>query len=145
MLTKAPNARAEGIAFLPGYRLVFTKHSVLRRCDAASIEPAACSMAWGFLYSVPLEDAEELARREGGYAKREMTAWRVIGGRIEEAERVDVFTFVGKAVCPVGCGPAAAYVRLIVEGARARGLPEEYVATIAQIGSARSRTRTAND
>ncbi len=125
MLAKAPNARAEGIAFLPGHRLVFNKHSVTRRCDAASIETSACSMVWGFLYSVPPEDAVELARREGGYAKREMTAWRVTGGG--DAQPVEVFTFVAKARCPDGCGPTEDYLRLIVDGATARGLPGDYI------------------
>lgn len=130
MLAKAPNARAEGLAFLPGYRLVFTKHSMMRRCDAASIERSACSMVWGLLYSIPSRDAVGLAKREGGYARREVAVWRSAEPPDDDPQRVDAYTFVGKVPCLRGCGPAPEYVRLIVDGASARGLPEEYVASI---------------
>lgn len=56
-----------GIAFLPGYRLTFNKHSVTRNCDAANIEKDSASMLWGFVYRMHDRDRQQLRKREKGY------------------------------------------------------------------------------
>jgi len=125
----ALDAEAIGSAYLPGHRLVFTKHSTSRGCDAANIEPYDSGIVWGCLYRVTERDREALRRRERGY--REVK----VGARARTPEggsdkTVEAFTFVGEETCPRMCGPNAAYLGLIIEGARSRGLPESYIEKI---------------
>jgi cation transport regulator ChaC len=142
---RAPSVQAEGIAFLPGFRLAFTKHSRTRGGDAADIEECATSIVWGYVYRVSPEQHAALVAREGGYEERSLTVWRVDGTPdCQDGTPVTATTFVGRATCGRSCGPTKAYLRLVLEGATARGLPASYVAFLAQTptgaGPPRSRT-----
>jgi len=124
----APNAQPEGRAYVPGWRLVFTKHSSTRAGDAASIETCASRVLWGFVYRVSAEDKDGLKDRERGYAEKPLKVLLVEDtSDCENCTPVDAFTFVGETACPDRCGPAAAYFKLVVDGAKKRGLPEEYI------------------
>jgi hypothetical protein len=63
----AREAQAYGVAFLPSYRLAFTKHSTTHGGDAATIKDDPTSMVWGYVYRVDDNDQEQLKKREGGY------------------------------------------------------------------------------
>lgn len=130
MLAKAPDARAEGIAYLPGYGLVFDKHSTTRRCDAASIARSSTQMLWGFLYRLDPRDQASLIEREKGYSEHPVRVFRVDNAASDHAHMIDAFTLVGKTPCPRHCGPTEKYIDLIARGAAARGLPEDYIATL---------------
>jgi hypothetical protein len=131
MLATAPNASSAGVAFLPGYRLVFTKHSRSRGGDAASIEKCPSRVLWGFLYRISTEEERALSKREGGYEERPIRVWRPDAGvDCEHAAPVDAFTFVGKEPCADICGPTSAYLELVLAGARLRGLPDDYLESI---------------
>jgi hypothetical protein len=69
----AHQAESYGVAFLPGYRLAFTKHSITRNGDAANITQDSTSMVWGYVYRITEEDREALRKREGGYRDEAVT------------------------------------------------------------------------
>ncbi len=125
----APSARAVGVGFLKGYRLVFTKHSERRRCDAASLQSRADGIVRGCLYQLSEADCKGLKKREKGYSELTITV-----GQVAEAQPdgmpVEAFTFIGEKVCSRSCGPSAEYLGLILEGARSRRLPPEYITSI---------------
>lgn len=124
----AKDAEPHDIAFLPGYRLVFTKHSETRSGDAASIEPDSGSIVWGFVYKVHDCDRERLREREKGYAERSESVFlRSDGG---DVTAVNVFTFVGEKVCATECGASHEYLSLIIDGAKSRQLPTDYISAL---------------
>ncbi len=124
----APSAEPESLAYLPGWQLVFNKHSSTRNGDAASIEKDASRVVWGFVYRVSAEDKKSLAQREGGYGEEPRKVLLVEDASdCEKCTPVEAFTFVGKEACADGCGPPSAYLKLILDGANLRELPEEYV------------------
>jgi cation transport regulator ChaC len=127
----APGASAVGIAFLPGFRLVFTKHSRKWGGDAATLVECAASVAWGFVYRVTLEERAALTVREMGYYERSLTVWRVDERcRFQDGRPIAAFTFLAKEACPDRCGAVRAYRDLVVEGASSRGLPASYIEDI---------------
>ena len=129
----APQAHAEGVAFLPGFRLVFTKHSQKWGGDAASIEESPTSVVWGYVYRLNPEERAALVAREGGYDERVLTVWRVDGTPdCQDGKPVNAIAFVGGAKCGSSCGPAQMYRDLVVEGARSRGLPTSYIDLLAE-------------
>ncbi|MGA2328721.1 MAG: gamma-glutamylcyclotransferase family protein [Bryobacteraceae bacterium] len=126
-LRTAPDAQPYGSAFLPGYRLAFLKHSTTRGGDAATILPDANSMVWGFVYRVHDKDRQYLRAREGGYEELpETTVYFVAPMPGDDPTPITVFTFAATRVCPKQCRPPATHLDLIIEGARARGLPAGY-------------------
>jgi cation transport regulator ChaC len=125
----ASSAEGVAVAFLKDYRLIFSKHSTTRRGDAASIEPSAGDFVWGYLYRVTDEDHDALRQREKGYSEAEVRVWRV-SERHPSGREVRAFAFIGNATCSRSCGPSDEYLELILEGAHARKLPEEYISRI---------------
>lgn len=124
---------SEGVAFLPGYRLAFTKHSQTWGGDAATIEPAPTSVVWGFVYRVTPQQHQALAAREGGYKQTSLTVWRVGDTPdCQESTPEAVATFVAESPCERVCGPPAAYVDVVLAGARERGLPAQYIEVVAK-------------
>lgn len=121
----ATDAEDLGIGFLPGFRLAFTKHSITRQGDAATIAEDATSMVWGFTYRVSEEDRKRLGEREGGYEERKCTVYlpKKPG---EKPRAVEAFTFVATSQCPNRCGPPSDYLELILQGAKDRDLPRDY-------------------
>jgi len=102
--------------------------AVHREGDAASIETCASRVLWGFVYRVSAEDKDGLKDRERGYAEKPLKALLVEDtSDCENCTPVDAFTFVGETACPDRCGPADAYFKLVVDGAKKRRLPEEYI------------------
>lgn len=125
----ARSAEGVGVAVLPDHRLVFTKHSSSRGGDAASIEAAEAQAVWGYLYRVTEGDRNALRRRERGYREVHVKVRQILAAG-DAGEVVDAFTFQAEEPCPRRCGPPAAYVALVVDGARSRGLPEKYIRSI---------------
>lgn len=123
----ADEAQSVGVAFLPGYQLEFTKHSMSRNGDAASIREHAGRMVWGFVYRMNDADKKSLKQREEGYREISVRVWLKDG---ENFKVQPAFTFIGEQVCSSECGPSRAYLDLVLEGARGRELPETYIAEI---------------
>jgi len=122
----APEAEPVGVTFLPRHRLVFNKHSVTRHCDAASIEKDSGRMVWGFLYRMHDQDREGLRKRENGYREVPDLVVYLTSSGTKDVTPIEVFSFEVEKACASNCGPNAAYLELIVEGARKRLLPPDY-------------------
>lgn len=110
-------------ARLDGYRLVFDTPGI------PWFEPAFASLAqgddhvWGVLYELSVADLARLRSFEG-------SAYLEIGVEVESGGgRVPARTFV-TAERPRERAPSRRYLRVIAEGARARALPEEWIARI---------------
>lgn len=132
----APDAQTEGMAFLPGHRLTFNKHSVTRKCDAANIEKDSGRVVWGVVYRMHDQDRKQLGQREKGYREISDLVVYLTSADAEDVTPVEVFTFQAEQPCARGCGPDAAYLGLIVEGARSRSLPSDYTGTLeSQLGA----------
>ncbi len=125
---RCPKARAVGPAQLRGYRLAFTRYSRARRGGSADIVPDASSEVWGVLYEVDNACLASMDKVEGVPA-----AYR--------REPVEVFTSAGdrrQAVTYVAnrtgeYRPNRAYLKVILRGARAHGLPDSYVQMLERI------------
>jgi hypothetical protein len=128
----ACEAEACGIAFLPGYRLTFNKHSITRGGDAANIERDASSVVWGCVYRVHGDDREALRKREGGYVEiPKITVYRISAEPKENPTPLSAFSFAAVDTCQLHCGPSADYLALILEGIDERHLPGDYGRTLA--------------
>lgn len=124
-----PGAIPIAIALLLHYRLVFNKHSTKWGGDAANIVEDAKAVVWGYVYEVNNEERQRLISREIGYELVEdLTVITEQPG--EPATQRQVFSFQATTICAENCGPMSAYVQTIVQGARQRKLPEEYIKTI---------------
>jgi len=138
----ARDAQAYCVAFLPGYRLRFTKHSTTRGGDAATIRPDPTSMVWGYVYRVSDEDQQELKKREGGYEQiPEVTVYLLSPNPEDYPTPLTAFTFAASSDCPQRCGPPAAYLDIMIEGAEERKLPPGYRQTLVELRKALSNER----
>jgi len=125
---RCPAARPLGRARLPGYRLAFSRYSRQRRGGSADVVEDAPSAVWGVLYEVDGACLGSMDRVEDV-----PTAYR--------RERVTVFDDAGQpqeattyVANPTGeFLPSRSYLEVILRGARAYGLPAEYVAHLERI------------
>jgi gamma-glutamylcyclotransferase (GGCT)/AIG2-like uncharacterized protein YtfP len=126
-----PGATVVGPARLPGRRLAFSRYSRQRRGGSADIVPDAEAEVWGVLYEVGDADLDTLDRSEDVPA-----AYRREAVTVEDAEghKRQAVTYVANRTGDFL--PHRDYLRLIVQGAEARGLPEQYVAALRQIRTA---------
>lgn len=122
---RCPGARFAGIAVLRGYRLAFDKPALKRwGGNAANIRPEAGAETWGALWEV--EDGSDDLRRldagERGYAR--------VAVEVEcEGEPVPAQAYLA----PPGREepPPAAYLEVLLRGAREHGLPAAYTRQLA--------------
>ena len=133
---QAAGAVSRGVAFLPGYRFEFTKHSTTRCGDAASVQEEAGGKVWGYVYQMSDADKARLVEREKGYLEIPVTVCLKDGEQFRDQR---AFTFIGKKVCLKQCGPSQDYFELVLEGARQHEFPATYIAEI----EARRRVLTA--
>jgi gamma-glutamylcyclotransferase len=119
-----PEARFAGIARLPGHRLALLRRSIRWGGGAVDIIPAAGEEVWGVLYELPDGALDGLDAKEGeGWAYRRTNVQvEAVDGRPLEAAAYEV---IDKE--PEEVSPTPEYAALLVEGARERGLPEEYI------------------
>ncbi|MGB8477923.1 MAG: gamma-glutamylcyclotransferase family protein [Acidobacteriaceae bacterium] len=125
------DAEFQGRAFLPGYRLAFAKHACSRNGDAATIVEDKTSMVWGAIYRINEESRENLRRREQGY--KEVSGLSVFKEGSGALNQVEAFTFIAENLCSKRCGPSTEYRQLVIDGAKSRCLPEEYVSYVSTL------------
>ena len=117
-----PGGTFVGAARLPGRRLAFSRYSRQRRGGSTDIVPDAEAEVWGALYEVSDANLETLDRSEDvptAY-RRETVAVEDTEGRERQA-----VTYVANRTGDFL--PHPDYLRLIVEGAEARGLPPAWI------------------
>jgi len=123
-----PGHRCLGRASLPGYRVAFTRRSVRSGTGVADIVPSEAGEVWGMVYELDTAHLDTLDRKEGnGWAYRreplrvrashdgaehDALAYRVISPRADEV------------------APSAQYLHDLLDAARARELPDAYVASL---------------
>ncbi len=117
-------ARATLRGRLDGFELRFNLPVGPGERGVANLEPAAERCVWGALYLLTAADCERLDRSEGVPfgAYRRVT----VEVRQEDGEHCTAFTYCS-ASTRTDRKPSARYLRLVVEGARQHGLPDEYV------------------
>jgi gamma-glutamylcyclotransferase (GGCT)/AIG2-like uncharacterized protein YtfP len=122
-----PGARFAGPARLDGFRLAFLRRSARWKAGAADVTEAPGCTVWGALYLVTGAELEALDRKEfvadSGYRRRTVTV--VLDGAEVEAATYEV---VDKARDELT--PRADYLALMLQGARERGLPAEWIAEL---------------
>jgi cation transport regulator ChaC len=131
-MAESGTAEFVGIARLSGWRMVFNKHSTTRGDrDAANIERHSSRVVWGAVYRVDESGKKALIQREGGYQQCPLKPLLLQDVADHDKVRpIDAFTFIAKARCTRSCGPSEDYLKLVLEGARSRNLPHEYIKDI---------------
>jgi gamma-glutamylcyclotransferase (GGCT)/AIG2-like uncharacterized protein YtfP len=125
MARRCPGAQARGATVLNGYRLIFTWDSGFWRGGVGSVVPDPGAQVHGVLWDLDAEHERSLDKYElvhKGVYTREMLTVETEGAPIE------ALVYVATATDPKK--PSKRYVRALVKGARAFGLPAAYVATL---------------
>ena len=121
MRARVPAVGLIGPARLQGMRLAFDKRGKDGSGKANLAEDAA-SHVWGVLYALEWAQLPILDTFEPGYERVRVSVER-------EGVRLAAETYVS-TLCAPALAAASWYKQLIVEGARAHGLPEAYVARL---------------
>jgi gamma-glutamylcyclotransferase (GGCT)/AIG2-like uncharacterized protein YtfP len=123
MELSSPGHRFLGPAVLPGFRLELRRRSLRWGGGAADIVSAAGEAVWGALYELPPGALDRLDAREGaGFAYRRLEVEVEHEGERRRAIAYEVARKEAEEVAPT-----RDYARLLVAGARERGLPDAYV------------------
>jgi gamma-glutamylcyclotransferase (GGCT)/AIG2-like uncharacterized protein YtfP len=119
-----PGAAYLGPARLDGFRLAFLRRSTRWKAGAADVMPADGHAVWGALYEVGADELAALDRKEfvaqSGYRRREVVVHHD-GSKVPAA----TYEVVDKAEDELT--PKAEYLALMLEGARERDLPDEWI------------------
>ena len=118
MRERVPGAEAQGPARLAAFRLCLDKLGA-DGSGKANLREDASQSVWGALYRLDASDWPRLDRFEAGYERIAVEVLCRDTPRAAETYRSRRF-----AAEPV---PFAWYKRLLVEGARAHGLPESWI------------------
>jgi gamma-glutamylcyclotransferase (GGCT)/AIG2-like uncharacterized protein YtfP len=130
MQQRCASARFIAVARLREHRLAITRKSRRRLCGTADVVPETGSEVWGILYDIDDGDLTLLDDFEDGY-RREKLAVRLAA----DDQSVDAWIYIAEkeACAPL---PNALYKRLMLEGAKHWGLPENYLAYLEAIEAA---------
>jgi gamma-glutamylcyclotransferase len=126
-----PSARLVGAARLPDHRLAFSIESKNTwHGGVADIRPAPGDHVWGALWVIDGADSRELDDQEGVF--RDPPAYGRVTVEVETpaGDRVRCRSYQVVSPDPKGFAPSPAFRETIVRGARAVGLPAEYVARL---------------
>ena len=119
-------ARFAGPALLPDHRLALTRRSIRWGGGVVDVVPAPGEHVWGAAYETAPESLERLDRKEGaGFAYRRRTVRVSLHGEMLEAVAYEV---IDKEPDVPPATPE--YTEVVLSGARERGLPEEWLATL---------------
>lgn len=118
--------RAIGPARLDGFRLAFLRDSPRWLAGAADIVPSPRGEVWGVLYEVSSTDLAALDRKENsagrlGYRRRSVS----VSGGGGRSFRAITYVVVQRASREML--PSPEYLELMLEGARAHGIPQAYL------------------
>jgi len=121
-------------ARLDDYRLTFDLPIGPGERGVANVEPAPGAHVWGVVYLLGCEDCDRLDRSEGVH----VGVYRqvAVDVRLDGGEAITAFTYRSSWATP-GRKPSARYLGLMLDGARAHGLPAEYVRFLETLERAR--------
>jgi hypothetical protein len=127
MRTRVPDARALGAAALSDHRLALNKRGRDGSAKANLVRQRG-DRVWGVVWELEATEVAVLDGYEGGYERVAVAVTAAAGpvwrGEAYVSHRVD------EALLPF-----AWYLRFLVEGARAHGFPEDYVAFLESLPS----------
>jgi gamma-glutamylcyclotransferase len=119
-------ARFLGPALLPDHRLALTRRSIRWGGGVVDVVPAPGEGVWGGLYEAPETAFDELDRKEGaGFAYRRRAVEVSVEGELRPAV---VYEVIHKEADAPPATPE--YASIVLRGARERGLPEDWLATL---------------
>jgi len=128
MRRRCPGSSVVGRAWLPDYRLAFTRYSTKRKGGVADIVAEPGATVWGALYQCNDSDMAALDQFENvPYSYRRIDVV-VFDDQKNELEAVAYF-----ANKTGEFAPGRDYLGLIVTGSRDHKLPDEYVAALEAI------------
>ncbi len=137
MSARCSGARARGAAYLAGYRLHFPRWSPRRLHAVASIEAYPEAGVWGVVYDMTPEDWTCLHPFEGhvseGHADNGYDLIRV--DVLMDAAAISARTYIAMPD-PARRDPgltSAGYLRQLIDGALAHGLPADYLAMLRSV------------
>jgi gamma-glutamylcyclotransferase (GGCT)/AIG2-like uncharacterized protein YtfP len=121
-----PGAEYLGPARLDGRRLAFLRRSIRWGAGVADIAPDPGSHVWGALFELPDDCLAALDAKEGeGFAYRRVELELAQDGTAVQAQAYELIERAAREI-----PPRPEYVALLVEGARARGLPDDWIARL---------------
>jgi hypothetical protein len=126
LLDRVPSARYEFVVSLSGHALRFHKRSIddSAKADAFFTEEEDHKV-WGIVVDVPEDDRGKLDRAEGlgqGYTSQDVTVLDCDGNPYQVVAYLAEESHIDSHLRPYDW-----YLALVVDGARARGLPDPYV------------------
>lgn len=122
-----PEHRFLGPARLPGYRFAFMRRSVRTGTGVADILPDPEHSVWGALYELEQDRLDALDRKETlGSAYEHLTI--VVLSSDGTSHDAMAYSVIAKE--PVEVRPSLAYAQGLIQGARERSLPEDYLASL---------------
>jgi gamma-glutamylcyclotransferase (GGCT)/AIG2-like uncharacterized protein YtfP len=135
-----PQHRFLGAARLPAFRLAFMRRSLRTSTGVADIVPDPHGTVWGALYELEPDHLGLLNRKEtlgSGYRHLDVIVHTSDGAR----QSAMAYSVIAKE--PVEVQPSLAYVQGLIQGARERSLPGDYIASLeALVGDWRLRSLT---
>jgi gamma-glutamylcyclotransferase len=122
----APEARFLGVAVLPDFELALTRRSIRWGGGVADVVYAPGERVWGAAYDAPEAALMALDRKEGaGFAYQRRHVEVELAGELRSAVTYEV---IDKDAHVPPATPE--YTSLVLRGARQRGLPDEWLATL---------------
>jgi gamma-glutamylcyclotransferase (GGCT)/AIG2-like uncharacterized protein YtfP len=122
-----PEHRFLGPARLPGYRFAFMRRSVRTGTGVADIAPNPRGSVWGALYELEPDRLGALDRKETlGSAYEHLDVVVLTNGG--DSHPAMAYSVIAKE--PVEVCPSHAYVQVLIQGARERSLPKDYLASL---------------
>jgi gamma-glutamylcyclotransferase (GGCT)/AIG2-like uncharacterized protein YtfP len=125
MRSRIESARFVTRARLAGFRLALDK-SGRDGSGKANVQRDPCAHVWGVVYVIDHAHWPQLDAFEPGYARIDVRV------ETEAGEALGVQTYVARDLTD-GAVAFDWYKRLLVEGAREHGLPEDYVEALEQL------------
>jgi gamma-glutamylcyclotransferase (GGCT)/AIG2-like uncharacterized protein YtfP len=129
MALLCPGHRTIGAAELAGHRLAFTRRSVRTGTGVADIVPTTERSVWGVLYELDDTLLAAIDEKEGnGWAYRRRPV-RVRCRDLRDEHVAQAYSVIAPE--PVEVRPSGEYLRALLDAARERELPRDYVAMLA--------------
>jgi len=122
MLSRCPDSKFLQSAYIEEYALVYDGYSKTRNGPVANIVEELDSKVWGGLFEISDKDLRSLDRCEG-YPRVYQRETLVIMGR--DGKEYRAITYLRKD--KLAGKPSESYRKVILQGAKDCGLPEEYI------------------
>jgi gamma-glutamylcyclotransferase (GGCT)/AIG2-like uncharacterized protein YtfP len=135
MKRKCPKAEALGIAKLPGHQLNFYGHSAAWDGATESVTVQPSDHVWGVLYKLSAADWDILDGFEDARFDGTGAYFHYPVEVIDNSGATLPATIYKKAVLRQPQLPSSEYLALICQGAKAQGLPENYIAFLQNMSS----------